>query len=58
MLYRAKLVSLFIKKGMFIIMEKKYIVGIDLGGTKIAGALSDKKGNILYKKTIDTLWLS
>jgi glucokinase len=36
-------------------MEKKYIVGIDLGGTKIAGALSDKNGNILYMKTIETL---
>lgn len=36
-------------------MEKKYIVGIDLGGTKIAGAVSDINGNILYMKTIDTL---
>lgn len=36
-------------------MEKKYIVGIDLGGTKISGAVSDKDGNILYMKTIDTL---
>lgn len=36
-------------------MEKKYIVGIDLGGTKVSGAVSDKNGNILYMKTIDTL---
>jgi len=36
-------------------MEKKYIVGIDLGGTKISGAVSDKSGKILYMKTIDTL---
>lgn len=34
---------------------EKYIVGIDLGGTKISGAVSDKNGNILYTKTIDTL---
>lgn len=36
-------------------MEKKYIVGIDLGGTKISGAVSDKSGKVLYAKTIDTL---
>ncbi len=36
-------------------MEKKYIVGIDLGGTKISGAVSDKDGKVLYMKTIDTL---
>ncbi len=36
-------------------MEKKYIVGIDLGGTKISGAVSDKDGKLLYMKTIDTL---
>jgi len=32
----------------------KYIVGIDLGGTKIAGVLTDKNGRILAEKTIPT----
>lgn len=36
-------------------MEKKYIVGIDLGGTKISGAISDSDGNVIYMKNIDTL---
>lgn len=36
-------------------MEKNYIVGIDLGGTKISGAISNKGGEILYRKIIDTL---
>lgn len=36
-------------------MEGKYIVGIDLGGTKISGAISTIDGKIIYKKSIDTL---
>ena len=36
-------------------MDKKYIIGIDLGGTKISGAVSDRNGNVLYKKSIETL---
>jgi glucokinase len=28
-------------------MDKKYVIGIDLGGTKINGAISDLEGNIL-----------
>jgi glucokinase len=35
-------------------MEKKYVVGIDLGGTKINGAISDLKGNIIKKLTVPT----
>lgn len=31
-----------------------YVIGIDLGGTKICGALADLDGNILIKKTIAT----
>lgn len=34
---------------------KKYIIGIDLGGTKISGAISDKDGRILKITTIETL---
>ncbi|GLC29926.1 ROK family protein [Clostridium omnivorum] len=35
-------------------MEKRYVVGIDLGGTKICGALADLDGNILSQCTIPT----
>lgn len=35
-------------------MGKNYVIGVDLGGTKISGVLSDLKGNILYKHTIPT----
>lgn len=34
--------------------EKKYIVGVDLGGTKISTVLINKKGEILAKKGIPT----
>ncbi|MCF8002200.1 MAG: ROK family protein [Halanaerobiales bacterium] len=30
-------------------MKKKYYIGVDIGGTKILTALTDKKGNILSK---------
>lgn len=33
---------------------KKYVIGIDLGGTKISVASSDLAGNIIYKKTVPT----
>lgn len=33
---------------------KKYIIGIDLGGTKIATALSDLEGRVLSKTTVPT----
>lgn len=35
-------------------MEKNYVIGIDLGGTKISGALSDLKGNVVSKYVIPT----
>ncbi|SKA86593.1 glucokinase [Clostridium sp. USBA 49] len=35
-------------------MDKKYVIGIDLGGTKISGALADLNGNVLSKHTIPT----
>lgn len=35
-------------------MEKNYVVGIDLGGTKISGALADLEGNILSQNTVPT----
>jgi glucokinase len=35
-------------------MEKNYVIGIDLGGTKISGAFSDINGNVLSKHTIPT----
>ena len=35
-------------------MEKKYVIGVDLGGTKINGAISDLEGNIINKYTIPT----
>lgn len=36
-------------------MEKKYVVGVDLGGTKIYTALVDLEGNIIKEKTVETL---
>lgn len=36
-------------------MEKKYVVGVDLGGTKIYTALVDLDGNIMKEKTVETL---
>ncbi|MBA5852027.1 ROK family protein [Clostridium sp. cel8] len=33
---------------------KKYVVGVDLGGTKIAVASSDLDGNVIYENTIAT----
>lgn len=35
-------------------MVKKYVIGIDLGGTKINGALADLEGNIIRSCTIST----
>ncbi|OPJ55690.1 ROK family protein [Clostridium oryzae] len=35
-------------------MEKKYVIGVDLGGTKICTALADLEGNIVNKYTIAT----
>ena len=36
-------------------MEKKYVVGVDLGGAKIYTALVDLEGNIIKEKTVETL---
>ena len=36
-------------------MENKYVVGVDLGGTKIYTALVDLEGNIIKEKTVETL---
>ena len=36
-------------------MEKKYVVGVDLGGTKIYTALVDLDGNIIKEKTVERL---
>ena len=36
-------------------MKKKYVVGVDLGGTKIYTALVDLEGNIIKEKTVGTL---
>lgn len=36
-------------------MKKKYVVGVDLGGTKIYTALVDLEGNIIKEKTVKTL---
>ena len=36
-------------------MEKRYVIGVDLGGTKIYTALVDLEGNILKEKTVETL---
>jgi glucokinase len=35
-------------------MEKNFVIGIDLGGTKINGALADLDGKVLSKYTIPT----
>jgi glucokinase len=35
-------------------MDRKYVVGIDLGGTKISGAFADLEGNVLSQYTIPT----
>lgn len=35
-------------------MENKYIIGIDLGGTKISGALANFNGDIIAKYTLPT----
>ncbi|MFT8312657.1 MAG: ROK family protein [Clostridium sp.] len=35
-------------------MSKKHVIGIDLGGTKISGALSDVDGNVLSQYTLPT----
>lgn len=34
---------------------KEYLIGIDLGGTKIAGAITDLKGNIIKESIIKTM---
>lgn len=36
-------------------MDKKYVVGVDLGGTKIYTALVDLDGNMIKEKTVETL---
>ena len=36
-------------------MDKKYVVGVDLGGTKIYTALVDLEGNIKKEKIVETL---
>lgn len=36
-------------------MEKRYVIGVDLGGTKIYTALVDLEGNIIKEKTVETL---
>ena len=36
-------------------MDKKYVVGVDLGGTKIYTALVDLQGNMIKEKTVETL---
>lgn len=36
-------------------MEKKYVIGVDLGGTKIYTALVDLEGNIVNEKIVETL---
>lgn len=35
-------------------MDKRYVIGIDLGGTKICGAYADIDGNVLSKYTLPT----
>jgi glucokinase len=35
-------------------MDKRYVIGIDLGGTKICGALADLEGTVLSMNTIST----
>ena len=36
-------------------MDKKYVVGVDLGGTKIYTALVDLEGKIIKEKVVETL---
>lgn len=36
-------------------MDKKYVIGVDLGGTKIYTALVDLEGNIINEKIVETL---
>lgn len=36
-------------------MEKKYIIGVDLGGTKIAAAIADERGSVFHSMTIPTM---
>jgi len=36
-------------------MDKKYVVGVDLGGTKIYTALVDLDGNMIKEQTVETL---
>ena len=36
-------------------MGKRYVVGVDLGGTKIYTALVDLQGNIIKEKVVETL---
>lgn len=36
-------------------MEKKYVIGVDLGGTKIYTALVDLEGKIIKEKVVETL---
>jgi glucokinase len=50
-------VSLIVLKNIWLgveLMAKNFVIGIDLGGTKISGAFTDLKGNVLYKHTIPT----
>lgn len=35
-------------------MDRKYAIGIDLGGTTINGVVLDYEGNIIFRHTIDT----
>lgn len=35
-------------------MNKKYVVGVDLGGTKIYTALVDLEGNIVKERNVET----
>lgn len=35
-------------------MEKRYVIGIDLGGTKIAATLVDLQGNVIRKNSLTT----
>ena len=36
-------------------MDKKYVIGVDLGGTKIYTALVDLEGNMIKERVIETL---
>lgn len=35
-------------------MDKYYVIGIDLGGTKINGVIADNEGNIFFQKIVPT----